>query len=323
MSAIRPSPTAPPYTVQWSLVRYTTFSPGIKLSSTYPMSPSLWSRAVLRRNMAREPSPRSREQRLLFRPRAPLPHPRHRLPTHGVSQLTREHHDLPAVMAVVRHIVEEVAGGVVREADDAPPLRDRCAHDAQHDLALGAEGAHGLGRRHAGAVELGRHGGVGIGALEVAQTAVVQVRDELGDGPHLLRPVGPGAPDGRVQMFDEILVYARARRIRAEQNGGWIAAGHGGFLAESSQRYDRRRGLQKPRALARLLVRERWPSGLRRRFAKTGGPVRAARFVVNRCPLLSRLSRPAERVRHSSGIAAPTPARLPEVTPCLASASRT
>src|SRR5438445_111497 len=121
---------------------------------------------------------------------------------------------------------QPVAVSDLHPADDGRG-RDLRPDDAHDGLALGAERARGLRRRHAGAVELGRNAGAGIGALEVAQPAVVQVRDERGDGPHPFPARWPGAPHGRVEVFDEELVDARARRIRAEQNGGWIAAGHG------------------------------------------------------------------------------------------------
>src|SRR5437762_3990169 len=130
-------------------------------------------------------------------------------------------------MAVVDHVVREIAGSVVREPDDAPSVRDRRADDAEHGLALRAQGARGLRAGDAGAIELVRHAGVAIGALEVAQPAVVQVRDERGDGAHVLFARWPGAPHGGVEALDEVLIDARARGIRAQQDGGRIAVGHG------------------------------------------------------------------------------------------------
>src|SRR5438093_13468546 len=103
---------------------------------------------------------------------APLPHPDHGLLTYGVAELPGQHHDLPAVVAIVDHVVREIAGSVVREPHDAPSFRDRRTDDAEHGLALRAEGARGLRGGDAGAVELVRNAGFGIGALEVAQPAV-------------------------------------------------------------------------------------------------------------------------------------------------------
>src|SRR3989442_3154725 len=114
------------------------------------------------------PAPQAGVKSALFpSARAPLPHPDHGLLTYGVAELPSQHHDLPAVVAVVDHVVREIAGSVVRETDDAPSFRDRRAHDAEHGHALRAEGARGLCGADSGTVELVRHGGVPIGELDV------------------------------------------------------------------------------------------------------------------------------------------------------------
>ncbi len=56
----------------------------------------------------------------------------------------------------------------------------------------GAEGPHRLGPRDAQSVQLARDVSRRIGADQVAQAAVVQVRDEGSDG---AQPVTPSAPE--------------------------------------------------------------------------------------------------------------------------------
>ena len=101
-------------------------------------------------------------------------------------------------MAVVREVVDEEARRVVGFPHDPATRRDRRRYHAQDGLTLCAEGPHGLCPSDAQSVQLARDVGCGIGADEVAQTAVVQVRHEGSDGAQPVTPSAPefGAPSG-------------------------------------------------------------------------------------------------------------------------------
>src|SRR5437016_10712091 len=91
--------------------------------------------------------------------------------------------------------------------------RDRRRYHAQDGLTLCAEGPHGLCPSDAQSVQLARDVGRGIGADEVAQTAVVQVRYQGSDGAQPVTPSAPefGAPHGGIEPLDEVLIHASAR----------------------------------------------------------------------------------------------------------------
>lgn len=124
-------------------------------------------------------------------------------------------------MRVVGHVVGEILRRIVRVADDAAAIRERGTDDVEHGPAFRAEGACRLGGGDARAVELARDRRVRGGALEIAQSAVVQVGDERGDG----AAFAAGrrlAPDRRRQLFDEVLIDACARGVRRQQGSGRI-----------------------------------------------------------------------------------------------------
>jgi len=150
---------------------------------------------------------------LLFGPRAPLPQSDHRVPTHGMPEQPGLQQDLAAVMAVVREVVDEEARPVVGEPHDAATRRDRRRYDAQDGLTLCAEGPNRLCPSDAQSVQLAWDVSRGIGADEVAQTAVVQVRHEGSDRTQPVTPSAPefGAPHGGIEALDEVLIYASAR----------------------------------------------------------------------------------------------------------------
>ncbi len=96
---------------------------------------------------------------------------------------------------------------------DAATRRHRRRYHTQDGLALGAEGPHRLCPSDAQSVQLAWDVSRGIGAHKVAQTAVVQVRDEGSDGAQPVTPSAPefGAPHGGIEPLDEVLIHASAR----------------------------------------------------------------------------------------------------------------
>src|SRR5438445_4788556 len=84
-------------------------------------------------------------------------------------------------MAVVREVVDEEARRVVGEPHDPATRRDRRRYHAQDGLTLCAEGPHGLCPSDAQSVQLARDVGRGIGADEVAQTAVVRSEEHTSE----------------------------------------------------------------------------------------------------------------------------------------------
>jgi hypothetical protein len=132
-----------------------------------------------------------------------------------VAEEARLQQDLPAVMAVVDHVIREESGGVVAKPVDASVAVEGSSHDAQHRASLRPECAGRLSRGHAKPVKLGRRALAARGAPHVDEPAVVQVRDERGNAASRSGQLGP--PHGGIQVFHEVLIHARARRVRPEE----------------------------------------------------------------------------------------------------------
>jgi hypothetical protein len=161
----------------------------------------------------------------------------------------REHADLPAMVGFVsKHVAQHLRArrprlspAVSAKRLDAATIIAQCfsEHLGAASGALGQCGT-GLLRRAARAVELGWNLEVRSGKPDPFGTDIVHVREERRNGSDVAGWLGWGFgfPDGRVKMFDQMLVHAIVGGKDPDRGSAelsvnlWLTCGHGSLLLD-------------------------------------------------------------------------------------------